>query len=237
MGEGRQHRTRLRTSPVGTIATAAFLAAVAGGGGEGVAAASAWAWPAEISASAFESTIRSWGSWGVAGSILLMIAHTFIPFPAEFVAIANGMVYGPIWGTVITWTGAMLGAFVGFGLARAFGRPLVQRMIARKDWRRVDAWTARQGTAAVFVGRFVPVISFNLINWAAGLTNMSWWTFTWATGLGILPMTALMVGLGHNIERLPWWGWLGLVIAALALWAVGRQVQRLITPPATPPAH
>jgi len=29
--------------------------------------------------------------WGVIASILLMVAHSFIPFPAEFVAIANGM--------------------------------------------------------------------------------------------------------------------------------------------------
>ena len=44
-------------------------------------------------------------------SCLLMVLHSFVPFPAEFVAMANGMLYGPIWGTVITWSGAMLGAF------------------------------------------------------------------------------------------------------------------------------
>ena len=32
--------------------------------------------------------------------------------------------------------------------------------------------------------RFLPVISFNLINYAAGLTAISWWTFSWATGIG-----------------------------------------------------
>lgn len=44
--------------------------------------------------------------------------YTFLPFPAEFVAIANGMVHGAFWGTVITWAGAMLGAFLSFGLTR-----------------------------------------------------------------------------------------------------------------------
>jgi hypothetical protein len=39
--------------------------------------------------------IRSWGSSGVLASIGLMVAHSFVPFPAEIVACANGMIYGP----------------------------------------------------------------------------------------------------------------------------------------------
>jgi len=65
-----------------------------------------------FSAQEFEATIRSWGAWGVVCSIGLMIAHSFLPFPAEFLAIANGMAYGPVWGAAITWTGAMLGAYL-----------------------------------------------------------------------------------------------------------------------------
>ena len=33
-----------------------------------------------------------------------------VPFPAELLALANGMIYGPLWGTVLTGTGAVLGA-------------------------------------------------------------------------------------------------------------------------------
>ena len=54
--------------------------------------------------------IRAWGMWGVAGSIGLMVAHSFLPFPAEIIACANGIVYGAFWGAMITWIGAMLGA-------------------------------------------------------------------------------------------------------------------------------
>ena len=62
-----------------------------------------------------ENWVRSLGSWGVVGSIALMVAHSFLPFPAELIAVANGMVYGPVWGSVITWVGAMLGAISAFG--------------------------------------------------------------------------------------------------------------------------
>jgi uncharacterized membrane protein YdjX (TVP38/TMEM64 family) len=185
-------------------------------------------WNLGISVQDIEGKILSWGPWGVAGSIGLMVLHSFLPFPAEFLALANGMVYGPVWGVAITWVGAMLGAFAAFGLSRWLGRPFVARMVARRDWDVLDDWAARQGGGMVLLARFIPVIAFNLVNYAAGLTRISWWTFTWTTGIGILPVTVLLVIMGDNIDTLAWEWWLLLVAAALALWFA---VRRKLTPP------
>ena len=179
-------------------------------------------WSIEFSSKEIEETIRSWGMWGVLGSIALMVLHSFVPFPAEFVAIANGMIYGPVWGAAITWTGAMLGAFLAFGLARRFGRPFVERVVAQRRWQSIDDWAAAQGGRVVLLARFIPVIAFNLINYAAGLSRISWWTFSWATGLGILPLTVLMVVMGDQIEVLPWWAWLAAVIFMAFAWYLFR---------------
>ena len=176
-------------------------------------------WP-HLSVTEIQGFIRSTGAWGVAAAIGLMVLHSFVPFPAEFVAIANGMVYGPVWGTVITWVGAMLGALLAFGLARLFGRPFVHAVLAKRHWTTVDVWVARHGAGAVLVSRFMPVISFNLINYAAGLTCIHWWTFTWATGVGILPLTTLMVVLGDRIQTLPWHVWVVVLAVGLILWLV-----------------
>ena len=189
-------------------------------------------WDLGISVQDIEDRILSWGSWGIAGSIGLMVLHSFVPFPAEFLALANGMLYGPVWGIAITWTGAMLGAFAAFGLARWLGRPFVARMVARRHWQVLDDWVARQGAGMVLIARFIPVIAFNLINYAAGLTRMSWWTVAWTTGIGILPMTALMVIMGDNIDTLAWQWWLVLLAAALVLWFAVRR--KLAPPPRRP---
>lgn len=183
-------------------------------------------WGQGLSAHDIEVTIRSWGAWGVLASIGLMVAHSFLPFPGEVIAFANGMVYGAFWGTVITWIGAMLGAFVAFGLARKLGRTFVEAMVARNDWQKLDDWAAVDGWRVLLVSRFIPVIAFNLINYAAGLTRMRWRTFAWTTGVGILPLTTVMVLMGDNIDSLSWPSWLLLLAAGIALWFLLRRKLR-----------
>ena len=181
-------------------------------------------WCSQISVEDITAFIRSTGPWGIGTSIGLLVIHSFVPFPAELVAIANGMVYGMVWGTVITWVGAMLGAYLAFGLTRALGRPFVEKMLSRRRREAMDEWIARHGAGALLFSRFLPVIAFNLINYAAGLTRISWWTFTWATGLGILPMTVLMVIMGDKIDSLPWQLWLALIVCGLLMWIVVHRI-------------
>ncbi len=167
--------------------------------------------------------IRHSGSLGVLASIGIMVIHSFVPFPAELVAIANGMVYGSFWGTVITWVGAMLGAFLAFGLARRYGRPLVGRILSRKSAQSLDDWVAQHGAGTLFVSRFIPVISFNLVNYAAGLLRISWLTFAWTTGVGILPVTILMVVIGEQFHSLPLLVWVLILGGGLILWFLGQR--------------
>lgn len=216
MSNKRQHRY-----PALGYVVVALFAAIALGGllATGLVNESDWyAWWPHVSRLEIEQFIRSFGRWGVVASIAVMVMHSFVPFPAELVAIANGMVYGPVWGTAITWTGAMLGAFLAFGLARMLGRPVVHRLLSEKNNQLVDEWVRVHAGGALLFSRFIPVIAFNLINYAAGLTRVSWWTFAWTTGVGILPLTTLMVVMGHHIDTLPWYAWLLLLIAGLVLW-------------------
>ena len=164
-----------------------------------------------------EDLIRSWGAWGVAGSIGLMVAHSFLPFPSEIIALANGMLYGPFWGSVITWVGAMLGAIVAFALARLLGRPFVHRVLSERHRAQLSEWSQASGGRALLIGRLIPLIAFNLLNYGAALTDISWWTFIWATGLGILPLTIMLNVFGDNMLALTAWNWFWLLLGALAI--------------------
>ncbi len=153
------------------------------------------------------STIRGWGQWGVFGSIGLMVIHSFVPFPAEILACANGLVYGPILGAVITWVGAMLGAVAAYGLARRFGNSFVKRLLTSRQSDELTRWAGRRGAGAMLVARLLPIVAFNLINYAAALAGIGWWTFLWTTGLGILPMTVLTAVIGDRVLTVSPWIW------------------------------
>lgn len=186
-----------------------------------------WIWPMEFgmggdnTMEGIVTQIRAWGPWAALGSIVLMVVHSFLPFPSEIITLANGMVFGPFWGSVITWVGAMLGAISTFGLVRLLGRPFVYRMLSESqlDW--LSDWSARQGGIALLIGRLLPVVAFNLLNYAAAMTHISWWTYIWATGLGILPLTILLNVFGASVLTMTTTNWIWLLSAvAVALCAI-----------------
>lgn len=93
----------------------------------------------------------------------------------------------------------------------------------------IERWTVRPGSLLLL--RLIPIVSFNLVNFAAGLAGAGWWDYLWTTALGILPLTMLSVLLGSKIFEIPWWGWLliagGLAglgwLARTVLWQHGEQ--------------
>jgi uncharacterized membrane protein YdjX (TVP38/TMEM64 family) len=50
--------------------------------------------------------------------------------------------------------------------------------------------------------RLVPFIPFSLSSYVAGAAGVRVWRFTWTTMVGYLPLTALFVYLGSQLEEL-----------------------------------
>jgi uncharacterized membrane protein YdjX (TVP38/TMEM64 family) len=163
------------------------------------------------------------GNWGPIAIVGLMVLHSFIPFPAEIVALCAGAVFGTLFGSALIWTGAMIGASLSFWLARLLGRAAIERLLPVRHRRVLSDWADDQGAVTLLVSRFIPVIAFNLINYAAGLTRISWWTFIWTTSIGILPLTVLMAYLGARMTELSWPYLLASSAAGIvAIWALHR---------------
>ncbi len=175
-----------------------------------------------------EALLDGMGPWAAAVSIGLLVLHSFVPFPAELVALANGMCFGAVWGTLVTWTGAMLGALFAFFLARRLGRPFVGRILPPRHLERLERATAHVGWRTLLVVRLLPLIAFNLINWGAGLTPVGWLTFAWTTALGILPVTLLMTVMGDQMGHLPWRISLAALALLCALFAASYAWRRLL---------
>ena len=160
--------------------------------------------------------------------IVLMLLHTLVPVPAELLALVAGMLLGPWWGVCTMWVGAMGGAYLGFFLARAFGRDLVERFAEHHRLQRFQNWIPANDILVLLGIRLLPVLSFNLINYALGLTRIGWWRFTWTTALGILPMTVVSVVFGAHLHS--WKVLLLLTLVAFGVCSAGFLVVRRRSP-------
>ena len=118
---------------------------------------------------------------------------------------------------------AMLSVKFGWNQVKNAGPgPLVMKLLSPASQRALEHWSVRQGGRALLAARLMPVVAFNLVNYAAALTHISWWTFLWATGLGILPLTILLSVLGENVLDMPASLWLAIFAVTLLAWLLLR---------------
>lgn len=166
-----------------------------------------------------DSLIRQGGIGGVVLIIALMVVHSFVFFPLEILAAIAGATYGFWWGTLYVWIGAMIAAATSFLLARWLGRPFVERLLSPRHLEMLDSWSARSGALTLFTARFLPIISFNIVNYAAGLMPVSFFTFMLTTAIGCIPLIAVsvLVGVGFDLLPLPIILTLSLVLIAAIL--------------------
>jgi uncharacterized membrane protein YdjX (TVP38/TMEM64 family) len=152
----------------------------------------------------FRKLILSWGVAAPLMSILLMILQAVIaPLPAFLITASNGLAFGVYWGTVISWVGAMLGAFVSFMISRLFFETFAKRLLGeKKGMKYLDRISSKYGFKVVLIARLLPFISFDLISYVAGLSTIKVGSFLLATGVGMLPATIVYTVVGYEMENL-----------------------------------
>ncbi len=149
--------------------------------------------------------ILSYGLWAPVVSTLLMVLQALLaPLPAFLLTFANGLAFGAFWGGILSLASATLAAAVCFWLARSLGRRPVEALVGRTGLVTADRWLLRWGAPAVLVARLVPVVSFDLVSYAAGLTRMRFVPFVIATVIGAAPASFAYAYLGEQAPRLVW---------------------------------
>jgi len=146
--------------------------------------------------------ILSFGVWAPIASALLMILQALVaPLPAFVLTFANGLAFGTFRGGILSLVSASLAAAVSFWIARFLGRGPIEVFVGREHLGAADRWFLRWGAYAILVARLVPVVSFDIISYAAGLTRMGFWRFMLATVVGMAPATFVYSYLGGKAPQ------------------------------------
>ena len=156
----------------------------------------AYFYRAHLNATALEDWVKDAGVWGPLIFIGLYILATVLFLPGSALTLVGGALFGPLWGTAYSLTGAVIGATLAF---------LIARYLA-SDWvaRRASGWMKQlmhgvrdEGWRFVAFVRLMPLFPFNLLNYALGLTRIPVAHYVVASAVFMLPGALAYTYLGY----------------------------------------
>ncbi|MFN7678682.1 MAG: TVP38/TMEM64 family protein [Cyanobacteriota bacterium] len=163
--------------------------------------------------------------------------------PGVWASMLAGALYGTLWGSLVVFIGASLGALVVFHLGRGWLRSWARRRLgASPKMMAVEEAVSREGLRLILLTRLSPAFPFSLLNLAYGLSGVSGRDYTIGL-IGILPGTILFCGLGalagdvarfHTVlsgqaDPLTWTvRVLGVVATLAVVWLVNRVAQKAL---------
>jgi uncharacterized membrane protein YdjX (TVP38/TMEM64 family) len=141
--------------------------------------------------------------WGAAAFVPLYALWVTLLLPGVWASMLAGALYGTVWGSVLVFVGASLGAEAAFLLGRTWLRTWArQRLAAVPKLLAIEQAVSREGLRLVLLTRLSPAFPFSLLNLAYGLSDVS--QRDYSIGLiGIVPGTILFCGLGNWLVMWP----------------------------------
>src|SRR5262245_37758495 len=136
------------------------------------------------------------GTVGSCRHVVLFALGTVLFVPGALFGLAGGLVFGPVWGTVLNLAGATLGATAAFLVARYVAADWVRRKAGIRLERLIKGVEA-EGWRFVALMRLVPLIPFNLLNYALGLTHMPVVSYMLASLVCMAPGALAYTWLGY----------------------------------------
>lgn len=125
--------------------------------------------------------------------LLFVLAYAIaasVGLPATAFTLAGGAIFGTVLGSALNWLGATLGAAGAYVVARWIAGDAVRNLIGNRA-AKLDRLTANATFLPLFRLRLIPVVPFNALNFAAGLSRVPFRPYLLSTALGIIPGTVV----------------------------------------------
>ena len=150
----------------------------------------------QLDSGLIENAMRMLGPWGPVAHVALFALGTVLFVPGVLFGLIGGVLFGPVWGTILNLAGATLGATAAFLVARYVAADWV-RWKAGSRLERIIRGVEAEGWRFVALTRLVPLIPFNLLNYALGLTRIPVVPYLLASLICMVPGTVAYTWLGY----------------------------------------
>jgi uncharacterized membrane protein YdjX (TVP38/TMEM64 family) len=137
-----------------------------------------------LTADVFGSLLDSAGFWAPLLFIFVYAVGVCIFIPGTLLTGLGAAIFGPYWGFLWVWIGAMIGSMGAFVIGRTLGREFAASLIGDR-LKKYDDAIERNGFATVLYLRLV-YFPFTPMNFGMGLTKIRFSDYVAGTGLGII---------------------------------------------------
>lgn len=138
--------------------------------------------------------------FGAFAPLIYIVLFTFVPltlFPDSILAVSAGLIFGIVPGAIYTLIGAAAGGTLSFMISRGVGHEFVLKKLEKHN--KMIQLIEKKGFTIVLIMRLIPLIPFDIIGYAAGLTNIKYRDYILATIVGIVPGVAILVTMGDGL--------------------------------------
>ncbi len=134
-------------------------------------------------------------SWLVC--ILLFAVRPLVFFPATVMTLTTLYVFGPFVGFMLSLLGELLSAVITFTIGKFFSDEF--KLTKQSMIKPITPYFQKNAFLSVFVLRIVPLFPFDFVNYSAGILNINFKKYFYATALGIVPGLLVFVFLAYSI--------------------------------------
>ncbi|WP_250674968.1 TVP38/TMEM64 family protein [Paraclostridium ghonii] len=137
-------------------------------------------------------------SFGKLAPLVYIVMFALVPltlFPDSVLAIGGGLVFGLAKGYLYTLIGALLGSSLSFYISRKLGRNFVKK-ITKEKLDTIEEMINSKGFFVILLLRLIPLFPFDIISYGAGLTNIKYRDFLFATMVGTIPGILVFTNIG-----------------------------------------
>ncbi|GFR42230.1 hypothetical protein Agub_g3123 [Astrephomene gubernaculifera] len=130
--------------------------------------------------------------------LLFHIVAVVLLFPAMVLQAITGALYGLYAGLLVSWLASSVGQALAFLLGRYLFRASVKAYMLQRvpNFPQIEAAIKKEGWKLMCLLRLSPILPYNILNYAAALTPISFISYSLSSAAAIIPWTCLYVYLG-----------------------------------------
>lgn len=132
----------------------------------------------------------------------IYVGVTALSLPGAFImTITGGAIFGLPWGVVMASFASAIGATLAFLTSRFILHDWIQQRFGDR-LQAINRGIRRDGVFYLISLRLIPIFPFFIINVLMGLTPIRVRTFYWASQVGMLPLTVVIVNAGTELAKI-----------------------------------